>query len=98
MNCCPCWLSSKRKTGGYVDGGQGLHKRGGGAGVYVEIYIRQTDQELEEDWENLDNKYGRIKGNVRTPIEDHFKVFYGGVFGCDTQKVEGFSPCRGCFV
>ena len=69
MNCCPCWLSSERKTGGFIDGGRS-YARCGGSGVLVRIYIEQTDKELEEDWRNQTNKYGRIKGNVGSPLED----------------------------
>jgi hypothetical protein len=64
---CPCWISSGRKTGGYIDGGRDYAKIGG-AGVMVRITIEQTDRELEEDWKSQQNKYGYIKGNVGTPI------------------------------
>ena len=69
FNCCPCWISSDRKTGGYIDGGRD-YTRGGGSGVYVRIYIEQTDKELLDDWRTQTNKYGRLKGNVGSPIED----------------------------
>lgn len=69
MNCCPCWISSERKTGGFIDGGRS-YARCGGSGVLVRIYVDQTDKELEEDWKNGTNKYGRIKGDVGIRLED----------------------------
>lgn len=64
---CPCWISSERKTGGYVDGGRDYLKIGG-AGIIVRIAIEQTDAELIEDWNSQKDKFGYIKGNVGTPL------------------------------
>ena len=69
MNCCPCWISSERKTGGFVDGGR-EYLRVGGQGIVVRIFIEQTNEELAEDWRTGANKYGLIKGNVGSPIDD----------------------------
>jgi hypothetical protein len=60
---CPCWVSSSRKTGGYVDGGRDYFKVGG-SGVLVRLEISQTDEELKNDYILEKNKYGLIKGNV----------------------------------
>ena len=67
FNACPCWISSERKTGGYVDGGRDYLKVGG-QGIVVRITIEQTDEELAKDWSTLQNKYGYIKGNVGTSL------------------------------
>lgn len=64
---CPCFITSNRKTGGYVDGGRDYLKCGG-TGVVVRITIAHTDKELEEDWRTQNNKYGYIKGDVGTPL------------------------------
>lgn len=69
---CPCWISSGRKTGGYIDGGRDYAKVGG-TGVMVRITLEQSDTELEEDWRTQDNKYGLIKGNVGTPLIEEKK-------------------------
>ena len=61
FTACPCWLSSGKKTGGYVDGGRDYMKVGG-KGITVRIKISQTDQELETDWRKGTNKYGLLKG------------------------------------
>jgi hypothetical protein len=68
FNACPCWISSERKTGGYVDGGRDYLKVGG-RGVIVKILITQTDEELHHDWDGGINKHMWIKGNVGTPLE-----------------------------
>lgn len=64
---CPCWISSGRKTGGYIDGGRDYAKVGG-YGTMVRITIEQSDKELVEDWRKQIDKYGHIKGNVGTPL------------------------------
>ena len=64
---CPCWITSERKTGGYVDGGRDYLKIGG-QGIVVRITIEQTDEELAEDWRSQKDKYGYIKGNVGTSL------------------------------
>ena len=64
---CPCWLSSGRTTGGYIDGGRDYVKVGG-KGITVRIEISQTDKELVEDWRSGTNKYGILKGCKGTPI------------------------------
>lgn len=60
---CPCWITSNRKTGGYVDGGRDYF-RCGGAGILMKIPIEQTDEELLQDWQHQKNLYGLIKGKV----------------------------------
>lgn len=60
---CPCWITSNRKTGGYVDGGRDYLKCGG-SGVLIRIPVEQTDQELLQDWKTQKNVYGLLKGRV----------------------------------
>jgi hypothetical protein len=64
---CPCWISSERKTGGYVDGGRDYLKCGG-ISITVRIPIEQSDDELADDWRTQTNKYGLIKGMVGTKV------------------------------
>lgn len=66
---CPCWISSERKTGGYIDGGRD-YIRCGGAGTIVKITILQTEKELHTDWQEGKFNYGLIRGNVGIPIDN----------------------------
>ncbi len=68
---CPCWVSSSRKTGGYVDGGRDYF-RVGGSGITVKIEISQTDEELKEDYRSGKSKYGLIKGNVGCSLDERW--------------------------
>jgi len=65
---CPCWISSERKTGGYVDGGRDYLKCGG-SGIFVRINVSQTSQELADDWKSGKNNYGLIKGMVGSVVD-----------------------------
>jgi hypothetical protein len=35
----------------------------------VMVTIQQTDEELAKDWRTKEDKYGRIKGAVGTPLK-----------------------------
>ena len=63
FNCCPCFIESKKKTGGYVDGGRDYLKVGG-SGLTVRIPMALTDEELYDDWRSGANQHGLIKGQV----------------------------------
>ena len=68
FNCCPCYIESGKKTGGYVDGGRDYLKVGG-AGSTVRLPMYLTDEELYEDWKSGLNRYGLIKGRVGFELE-----------------------------
>lgn len=61
FRACPCWISSNRKTGGYVDGGR-AYLRVGGQGITVRITIEQSDRDLADDYRKQFDKYGLLKG------------------------------------
>ena len=72
FRCCPCWVESGQKTGGYVDGGRDYLRCGGG-GILMRIPVQQTFSELEQDWARQHNKFGLIKGKVGTEfVEDSY--------------------------
>jgi len=77
--CCPCWIESKHKTGGYIDGGRAYVKCGG-QGVLVRLTLDQTEYHLYEDWNSQVNQYGLLKGkhgveliNELTPLPEEYR-------------------------
>lgn len=65
MTCCPCWISSKRETGGYIDGGRD-YCRVGGKGEFILLTLPVTQKQLHKDWNTQQNKYGLIKGRYES--------------------------------